>query len=76
VTWRLAQGLSGGAPIWVLGHAGQNALAGTSPGAVARSVDHGASWRPSATGLPRGSAVIAIGGSQSYTLVAVVRSGR
>jgi photosystem II stability/assembly factor-like uncharacterized protein len=76
VTWKLADGLSGKAPIWVLGDAGPNVLAGTSPGAVSLSDDLGANWKPNSAGIPPNAAVIAIGGSKSYTLAAIVISSR
>lgn len=75
-TWGLARGLPPDAPIWVLGNAGKNVLAGTSPGTVFRSEDQGANWRPSAIGLPPGSAVVAIGAAPTYTLVAVLQDRR
>lgn len=75
VTWMHSRGLPGDPPIWVLGEAGPNLIAGTTPGAVVLSSDHGANWTRSATGLPPGAAVVAIGDGKDYTLAAIVLSG-
>lgn len=71
-TWQAAAGLSGRAPIWVLGEAGRIFFAGTTPGAVVRSEDAGASWQPGSLGLPSGSAVVAVTGSTSVAIAAIV----
>ncbi len=70
-TWRVSSGLSGRAPIWVMGEADALLFGGTSPGALVRSTDSGASWHVTATGLPRDSAVVAITGNRTITLVAI-----
>ncbi|WZP00107.1 hypothetical protein EP7_001724 [Isosphaeraceae bacterium EP7] len=72
-TWRLAPGVPDDAPIWVLGNAGPNVIAGTSPGAAALSDDLGATWKPGVSGLPAGSAIVAVGDGPSFTLAAIVR---
>jgi photosystem II stability/assembly factor-like uncharacterized protein len=74
-TWRLAGGLPGGPPIWVLGDSGPNIIAGTSPGTVVLSGDLGENWSSRSAGLPPGAAVVAIGDCGDYTLVAVVLPG-
>ena len=56
----------------VLGEAGQIFFAGTTPGTVVRSEDAGASWQPGSLGLPYGSAVVAVTGSTSVAIAAVV----
>jgi photosystem II stability/assembly factor-like uncharacterized protein len=72
LTWHLADGLTDRSPTWVLGDAGPNVLVGTSPEGVSISHDAGASWKPSAAGLPPGAAVVALAADKSYVLAGVV----
>ncbi len=72
LTWHLAEGLTARSPTWVLGDAGPNVLVGTSPEGVSISHDAGASWKPSAAGLPAGAAVVALAADRNYVLAGVV----
>ncbi|WP_437484354.1 hypothetical protein WME75_44650 [Sorangium sp. So ce1014] len=72
LTWHLAEGLTARSPTWVLGDAGPNVLVGTSPEGVSISHDAGASWKPSAAGLPADAAVVALAADKNYVLAGVV----
>lgn len=74
-TWRLADGLTDSSPTWVLGDAGPNVLVGTSPEGVMISHDAGANWKPSAAGLPRGAAVVALAADDAYVLAGALAQG-